>query len=169
MTLKNQNKVVIGCLGSVFGVRGQLKVNSYTTPFTNILEYPNWQIQHKGQWQPLAIENLKRQGNMIVLKIDGIDDRDIAKTFTNDLIAIERDELPDAEENEYYWSDLVGLKVITTNDFELGTIIEMRETGANDVMIIKGENRHLVPFIDDILQSIDLENKVIIVDWDHEF
>lgn len=168
--LDKQNKrVIIGCLGAAFGVQGYLKVNSYTTPKTNILDYPDWQVQHQGQWQPLPIERLKQQGDGIVLKIKGIDDRDIAKTYTNDLIAINRDELPDTSSDEFYWTDLEGLTVKTTTGETLGTIIEMRDTGANDVMIIKGEKRHLVPFIDGVLISVDLEQQLVIVDWDHDF
>lgn len=169
MTLINQNKVVIGRLGAAFGVRGQLKVTSYTDPVTNILDYPNLYIQHQGDWMPLLVEQLKRQGDTIVIKMVGIDDRDIAKTYTNDLIGIDRDALPTTEDDEYYWSDLIGMTVTNTEQVELGTIIEMRDTGANDVMIIKGKKRHLVPFIDSVLQSVDRDKKHIIVDWDDDF
>ena len=166
---KQSKRVIIGCLGAVFGVRGYLKVNSYTTPATNILNYPNWQVQHQGQWLPLPIDQLKKQGDNIILKIKNIDDRDIAKTYTNDLLAIARDELPEPDDNEYYWSDLVGLTVKTLDGHTLGTIIEMRDTGANDVMIVEGEKRHLVPFIKNILIAVNLDEQTVIVDWDNDF
>lgn len=161
--------VVIGCLGTVFGVRGYLKVNSYTTPQDNILSYTNWQIKHKGQWQPLAIENLKQQGKDIIVKIKGIDDRDEARAYTNDLLAIQRDALPATAADEYYWTDLIGITVVTQDGQTLGKIVEMRDTGANDVMIIEGEKRHLVPFINDVLINVDLDQQRIIVDWDYDF
>ncbi len=169
MPQNSQNKVVIGCLGSVFGVRGQLKVHSYTDPITNILNYPVWQIQHQGQWQALPIEKVGLQGSLIIVKIKGVDDRDIAKMYTNDLIAIERSELPPTADNEYYWDDLIDMTVVTTTGVTLGSVIEMRDTGANDILIIKGERRHLVPFIDSVICSVDRDNKQITVDWDHEF
>ena len=168
-TKQQSKKVIVGRLGAAFGVRGQLKVNSYTDPITNILDYPHWQVQHQGTWQPLPLESKKKQGNTIVIKMKGIDDRDIAKAYTNDLIGIEHTDLPPAPAGEYYWSDLEGCTVHNTEKVVLGTIVEMRDTGANDIMVIEGERRHLIPFIPDILQSVDLDQQLIIVDWDDDF
>lgn len=171
MTQKTQqNKVIIGCLGSAFGVRGELKVTSYTVPISNILSYPTWHIERNGNWQPLAIEKVRMQGANIILKIKHVDDRDIAKTYTNALISIERSELPETATNEYYWTDLIGMSVTTVDGTLLGHITEMRDTGANDVMIIQNDKkRHLVPFIDQVVQSVDRNEQSIIVDWDDDF
>ncbi len=166
----DSKRVIIGCLGAVHGVRGWLKIHSYTDPITNILEYPNWQIQHKNQWRPLDVEDSKINNNTILIKIRDINDRDIAKTYTNDLIAINREALPEPGENEYYWSDLIGLNVTNTAGIMLGKIVEMRDTGANDIIIIQGEKRrHLVPYLNHVIQSIDLDKQQMIVDWDDDF
>lgn len=161
--------VILGRLGSPHGVRGWLKVNSFTNPTTNILEYPTWHIEHAGQWCLMSIVAARPQGNTLVVQLDGLTDRDQAALYTNDLIAVKRDELPATEDNEYYWNDLIGLTVTTTDDKTLGKIIELRETGANDVIVIEGERRHLIPFLKHVVLSVDLQNKQMRVDWDDDF
>lgn len=164
-----RSTVTLGRLGAPHGVRGWLKVHSFTNPITNILDYPIWQIQQAGQWQSFKVINAHPQGKAIVAQLDGINDRDQAALHTNNLICVDRNELPEADDDEYYWNDLIGLNVTNLEEKILGKIIEMRDTGANDIMIIKGEKRHLVPFIKHVIQSIDLTHGIMVVDWDYDF
>ena len=165
-----QNPVIIGKFGAVFGVKGWIKVQSATNPIDNILNYQDWHIQTRDGWQPLELEQAKLQGNSIVAKIKDIDDRDIARQFTNKDIAIEHDQLPDTDDNEYYWSDLEGLTVKTTEGLSLGKIDHMTNTGANDIMVVVADKRRrLIPYIDQVVQAVDLDANEIIVDWDPEF
>ena len=167
--MSDSKRVILGKLGAPYGVKGWLKVTSYTDPISNILDYADWQLKHQNQWRAAIIEHRKVLGNGIAIKLKGVDDRDAAQLHTHDLIAINQSALPTVETNEYYWHELLGVTVETDTGVVLGKIIEMKDTGANDVMIIKGDKRHLVPFIDHVLKSVDIANQKIIVDWDHEF
>lgn len=164
-----RSTVTLGRLGAPHGVRGWLKVHSFTDPITNILDYPIWQIQHAGQWQSFKVITARPHGKAIIAQLEGINDRDLAARYTNNLIAIDRSDLPDTEDDEYYWNDLIGLIVTNHEGIKLGKIVEMRDTGANDVMIIQGDKRHLVPFLKHVIQSVDLAAGTMVVDWDHDF
>lgn len=158
----------MGCLGRVYGVKGWLKVISNTDPIDNILNYPVWQLYHQGQWQSNQIESGKKHGQGLIVKLSLINDREQAQQYVNDAIAVQRDELPLIAEEEYYWADLIGLKVATTSGVDLGRIDSMLATGANDVMVVKGAARHLIPYIDPVIRSIDLEDQLIVVEWGSE-
>lgn len=169
-TKKPNNTVIMGRFGSAYGVRGWLKVISFTDPIDNLLDHKTWQIEHKHLWQPITIQDGKRHGEFLVVKIEGCDDRDQARVYTNDLIAVSRDELTPLKQGEYYWTDLIGLRVINEKDIDLGKIDHLIETGSNDVMIIKDAHKERwLPYIDDVVKSIDLEKKEMRVEWDEEF
>lgn len=165
----SDRKIVLGCVGAPYGVRGWVKINSYTDPITNILNYPEWFLKHKNEWISLTVESAKPHGHSIIAKLAGIEDPETAKRYTNNLIGINRELLPAALPNEYYWDDLTGLTVTTLCGATLGQVIEVRNTGANDILIIQGDKRHLVPFIDHVIQTVDLNKRSILVDWDHDF
>ena len=84
-------------------------------------------------------------------------------------ITVPREDLPETSPDEYYWSELEGTKIITTEGDELGTIDHLFSTGANDVMVVKGEKEHLLPFIADVVLEVNLADGVITVDWDKDF
>lgn len=163
------NQVVIGKFGKTFGVRGWIKIHSFATPKEDILKFVPWQIKKNNQFQDIQIESSKIHHQHIVAKLKDVDDIDAAKLYTNLNIFIDRALLPKLKKNEYYWNDLVGLKVINKENVELGTIDHLFATGANDVMVVKGSRERLIPYIKNVVMNIDLENKVIIVDWDKNF
>lgn len=163
------NRVIIGCFGSPFGVQGWIKISSYTNPIENILKYQHWQIELNHLWQDIDITAKKKTGNIIVAKIANCDDRDLARFYTNRLIAVDRLELPNLNQKEFYWMDLIGLKVVTTTGVELGIIENLLETGSNDVLIVQGERQRLIPYTTQTICNIDLDNKIVTVDWDPEF
>jgi 16S rRNA processing protein RimM len=164
--------VIIGSLGRAFGVQGWLHVNSFTDPKENILKLIPWQINRNGIWQSLTIETSRHQGNDIVVKLADCSDRDIASTYTNCQIAIPRKQLPTLTKNEYYWTDLEGLKVINHENLELGIVESLFATPANDIMIVKtdmSKKQHLIPFIKNVIREVDLENRAIYIAWDKDF
>ncbi len=159
--------VVLGRISGFFGVRGWVKVYSYTEPRDAVLNYKSWLLSSNGDWRTAEVAEGKRHGKTVIARIEGIDDRDQAAALIGCDIGVPRSELPETDEGQYYWSDLEGLQVLTKNGTELGKVEYLLETGANDVMVINGEQEYLVPFvIDDVVLDVDLAAGVITVDWD---
>jgi 16S rRNA processing protein RimM len=161
--------VIIGRFGSTHGIRGWLKVHSFTDPADNIVDYLPWLIEQQQNWHPLAIEQLQNSSHIILAKIAGCNTPEQACAYVNKLIAIERESLPILKKDEYYWSDLEGLQVINQQGIQLGTIDHLFATGANDVMVVKGDKERLIPYINNTVLQIDLTQGIMIVDWDPEF
>lgn len=167
---KSMKKIIIGKFGAPFSVRGWIKLYSYTDPITNLLNYPLLFVEQRNSWKPLKISDGKAQGDYLVAKIDGIDDRDEVRQLTNCLVGVDREALPKLPENEYYWEDLVGLDVENLEAIPLGKITQMLATGSNDVMQVElNEKRRLIPYTSDAVKKVDLANNKMIVDWDPEF
>lgn len=163
---KKTNRTILGKLGSSYGLKGWLKITSHTEPVTNILDYPVWHIKHKNEWIKRKVEAGKPHGKIVVAKLEGIETPEEAKLYTNDLIAVETLELPALQEGEYYWSDLIGLTAQTQDGTILGDVIEMLETGANDVIVIQADKRILIPYIKEAVIEIDLKAKQIVINDD---
>lgn len=162
--------VLLGEIASAFGVQGWVKVYSYTDPIGNILRYTPWFLDDGNQIREIKLLGGKQQGSSIVALFEGINDRDAAALMRGRKIWVPRDRLPQPAPGEYYWSDLTGLKVKTLENVELGVITEMMATGANDVMVIRGEREHLVPFVKDrFVMRVDVDAGELIVDWDPDF
>lgn len=162
--------VEVGRFSGVYGVRGWLKVYSYTEPQENILDYNPWYVHAGGRWQSVEVAEGRVHGKGVVARLVGCDDRDAASLLTGAAIAVDRAQLPPAGPGEYYWVDLEGLKVITLSGVELGVVDHLFETGSNDVMVVKGDRERLIPFIrDQVVVQVDLEHRVMRVDWDPEF
>ena len=162
--------LVMGRIASPFGVKGWLRINAFTALPDNLLEYSPWYLKLKGGWQ--AVEPLagRPHGKGIVVQLKDCDDRDAAAALTGTDIGVYRSQLPPADTDEYYWSDLIGLQVITGEDRLLGVVDHLFETGANDVMVVKGEKEYLVPYItEQVVESVDLESRTIRVDWDPDY
>jgi 16S rRNA processing protein RimM len=159
--------VVLGRIVGLFGVRGWVKVFSYTKPREAVLGYKGLQLGRDGAWQPTEVAEGQRHGKSVIARLTGVDDRDQAAALVGSEIGVNRDGLPEPEDGHYYWSDLIGLKVVHRDGSTLGTIDEMLETGTHDVMVLKGEKERLVPFVHDkIVLDVDLNEKLITVDWE---
>ncbi len=159
--------VVLGRISGFFGVRGWVKVYSYTEPRDAVLNYRSWLLSSNGDWRAAEVAEGKRHGKTVIARIEGIEDRDQAAALIGCDIGVPRSEMPETDDGQYYWSDLEGLLVLTKSGAELGTVEYLIETGANDVMVINGEQEYLVPFvIDDVVLDVDLAAGVITVDWE---
>ncbi len=157
----------MGRIVGLFGVRGWVKVFSYTDPREAVLDYESWLLGEKGQWQPAELASGQRHGKAVIAQIVGVDDREQAAELVGKEIAVPRDALPETEDGQYYWMDLVGLRVIHRDGTELGKVRYMLATGANDVMVVAGEQERLIPFIrDKVVISVDTAEKIINVDWE---
>jgi 16S rRNA processing protein RimM len=165
-----RERVILGKIAGVYGVRGWVKVISETKPKENIFDYIPWQIKLNGEWCTVEVIQGKSHGKGLVAQLESYDDRDQARQLVGAEIAIFKHQLPQAEEGEYYWADLIGLNVITLDGKTLGKVDHLLETGANDVLVVKGEREHLIPFVQgQFILQVDLEAGLIRVDWDPEF
>lgn len=158
-----------GHIIGAFGVKGQVKVYSHTSPRENIVTYSPWVIKHAGTARSFEVKG-GLQGKNVIAWLQGIDSRDQAVELTGAEIYIHRDQLPELEEGEYYWSQLEGLEVVTLKGEHFGHIDHMLETGANDVMVVQGDRERLIPFVmSEIVKNVDLDRQQVIVDWDADY
>jgi len=163
-------RIILGKVAGVYGIRGWVKIFSETQPKDNIFSYTPWQINLNGQWQTIKVVEGKVHGKGLVAHLESYDDRELAKQLNGAEIAIDKAQLLEPEEGEYYWADMIGLKVVTLAGQELGQVDHLFETGANDVVVVKGEQEHLIPFVQgQYIHSVDIEAGVMRVDWDPEF
>jgi 16S rRNA processing protein RimM len=154
-------------VSGLFGVKGWVKVFSYTRPRAAILDYGRWYLKRDDHWQQVTIRESQQHGKSVIARFDGVDDRDQAAELVECEIAVSRDDLPAAEKGSYYWADLEGLKVVHRDGTELGHVAYMMETGANDVMVTAGERERLIPFIaDKVILDVDFDKGEIRVDWE---
>ena len=161
--------ILLGRISGVFGVDGWVKLFSYTEPREAILEHPTCLLQQGGSWNEVHWRAGRRQGKTVVASLEGINDRDAAETLIGADIGIWREDLPDTEDNTYYWTDLEGLSVINKDGHEFGVVAYLLATGANDVLVVKGDQEILIPFIAGrYVIDVDLAAGVIQVDWDWE-
>ncbi len=164
--------VVIGQIGRPQGIHGGMRLNSYTQPLENILSYQPWLIQKQGTdiWEEFHCKKVEHHAKGMIIFLQEIDDRTAAACYTQANVAVMRHQLPALSEDEYYWSDLEGLNVKTQDGIFLGIVDHLFETGSNDVLVVKGEKTHLIPYLrDNTIINIDLINKVIWVNWDPSF
>ena len=168
--------VVIGRVQGAFGVQGWVRLISYTDPVGNILEYSPWLLQDSGRWRELKVRAARAQRNGFVAQLEGVDDRDQAAALRGRLLGMAAQALPPANDDEYYWRDLVGLTVKNTRGEHFGRVVEVMATGANDVLVVALEqelnanlpddvDQELIPFHRQYVPEVDLEHGSLTVDW----
>lgn len=162
--------VVLGRVSGLFGVQGWVRVFSHTEPREGITRYDPIFLHRHGEWQPFKIEAGRAHGAGVVLKFVGCDDRDQAASLLQSEIAVHRAQLPPPGPDEYYWTDLEGLQVMTLQGVDLGVVESVFATGANDVLVVRGERERLLPFVrGQVVVEIDLAQRRLRVDWDPDF
>jgi len=161
-------QLALGYISAVHGIKGWVKVHSWTRPMEAILDYQPWLLGEDKS--PLTITDGRKQGKGLVALLPGFEDREQAARLVGQQIFVGRNQLPATAADEYYWADLEGLEVHTTQGHVLGRVEKLMETGANDVLVIRGQREHLVPFVQgQYVTRVDLEGGLIEVDWDPEF
>jgi 16S rRNA processing protein RimM len=175
--MNTENLIIVGKLGSSYGIRGWLRIFSFTELPDSIFDYTPWYIQRAGQWQEVIVESFKPHNHDMIVKLKGIDDRDQANALTNIEVFVDAEKLPALNNGDFYWKDLIGCRVKTVNGYDLGQVTDLMETGSNDVLVVKanlkdafGTTERLIPFVDDqFIKQVDLVTKMIVVDWDPAF
>jgi len=162
--------VILGRVSGVFGVKGWLKVQSYTEPHDNIVGFSAWTLRMNGVDRVFEVEDGHSHAGSVVAKLHGIDDRDRARELVGAEIVVVREQLPATAAGEFYWTDLEGLEVRTTTDIVLGKVDHLLATGGNDVLVLDGTPERLIPFVvGAVVKEVDLERGVIVVDWSPDY
>lgn len=165
-------RVLVGRIVGLYGVQGWVKLESWTEPRTQIFKYQPWLLlAAPGGETEIEGVNGRPQGKGLIAKLPGVDDRDGAAALVGQDIYVARELLPPPDKDEYYWVDLEGLEVVTTEGVVLGRVSHLFATGANDVVVVRdGERERLVPFVQGVyVRSVDLSGGRMVVDWDPEF
>lgn len=162
--------LVMGRITGPYGVKGWVRVRSYTRQPDDLLTYLPWSLHSGDTWQVRELLEGRAHGKGLVARLSGCSDRDAAEALSGTEVGVYRSQLPLAQHNEYYWNDLVGTQVVTLDDKVLGTVNYLLETGANDVLVVTGDRERLIPFIQGkVVASVDLEAGIIRVDWDADY
>lgn len=162
--------VVMGQIGAPFGVRGWFRVHAFTEDADSLLDYATWWLGEAGRWREYRVQHGEVHSKGLAVKLEGIDDRDVIGALRGTQIAVPRSAMPEAEEDAYYWTDLIGLKVTNLEGETLGVVDSLLETGAHDVMrVLDGKVERLIPFVEAFIRDVDLKAGEIRVDWGSDF
>lgn len=162
--------IVIGRFGRPHGIKGFVSVYSFTEPRDNILAYTDWHVFLNNTWQPIKLLSAQAHNKIIVAQIEGYPERETVALLTNVEIAVDRSQLAPLAPGEYYWHQLIGMNVVNPQGQTFGSVIEVIPTGANDVLVVQGEKRHLIPYLPgQFIIDINDTKRVITVDWDLDF
>jgi len=173
-----QGTLVVGRISAVFGVRGWVKVVSFTQDPQKIFDYQPWLVDKDMGLQSIEVDEWKSHGDGLLAHIKGIDDRDIARAWCQKDIRVEVASLPELDNSEFYWHQLEGLAVYSHFDDSvqrLGTVTSLLETGANDVLVVQGDaesmdcEERLIPYSQQYVLSVDIKQQRIDVAWDPDF
>jgi 16S rRNA processing protein RimM len=162
--------LVMGRVAAPFGIRGWVKIRTLTTHAGNLRNYPVWWLERDGEWRETAVTAAKVQRNFLVAQFAGVNEREAAASFKGRAIAVPREQLPRTADHEFYWADLIGLKIVNIERHEFGRVSRVLQTGANDVLVVDGTKREtLIPFIAAAILKVDLAAGVIEVDWGEDW
>jgi len=166
-----ERRILLGRVVGAFGVRGEIKLESWTEPRSAIFRYQPWIVRSPSGVET-TIEGVRGRdsGKHLVARFPGVEDRDTVEAMRGTEIYVARSALPPPKSDEYYWVDLEGLDVKTTEGVALGQVSHLFSTGANDVVVVRGDRERMIPFVQpDFVKSVDFEANLVVVDWDPEF
>jgi len=161
--------VAMGRIIAPFGVKGWVKIQPFTAAAKNLLGYPRWWVVRGTEWQEYEVAEARAQLDMVVARLAGSEDRDAAAGFSGAEIAVPRSQLPQTRPDEHYWVDLMGLAVVNGESQELGKIVGILQTGANDVLVVQGGRERLIPYIAAVIREVDRTAGIVRVDWGADY
>jgi 16S rRNA processing protein RimM len=179
MDSPESNLLNVGRITTVYGVKGWVKIHSQTEPAENIFSYHPWFIKTRHGVKSVVLKSWKPHGKGFVAQLSGVDDRSQAESLCPVDIAIEKSTLAELDEGDFYWHQLQGLRVISSYDdktYNLGIITRIMPTGANDVLVVVGDDQsidqseRLIPYVlEQFVTEVDIDAGTIRVVWDPEF
>jgi 16S rRNA processing protein RimM len=158
--------IELGVVGAPFGVRGWVKLRSYTDPPERLLDHRQFQLEPGGAFRTYVVEADGRSGGQLTVKLEGIEDRDAAQALRGAVIGVPRSELPPREDGDYYRADLIGCEVVNLAGVRLGAVAHFIEIPAHALMVVRGEREYWVPAVPQHLRRVDLKARQVVVDWD---
>jgi 16S rRNA processing protein RimM len=175
--VSKEDQITLGKVGAVYGIKGWLKIHSFTDEPEAILDYFPWSLKLGNKIQTVEITDWRKHNKGLIVKVAGIDDRDEAQALVGSEILTNEAALPELSQDDFYWRDLIGMSVVTNKGYDLGVVSDMMETGANDVLVVKAnlndgfsKKERLIPYLfEQVIESVSLETKQICVDWDPGF
>lgn len=168
----SQNFVEIAKVGATYKLDGELNLYPLASPIETLLSYGDWYIQLPATnlWQQLKGESVLKRADKVYIKLANINDAETAKKYVNSMIGVPKQSLPKLAEDEVYFKDLIGCNVKNTNNDSFGIVVDIIETGANEVLVCKKESsEYLIPYIKQYIISEDLDSKKIVVDWEYDY
>ncbi|CAN5751669.1 MAG: Ribosome maturation factor RimM [Chromatiales bacterium USCg_Taylor] len=161
--------VVVGRFVGIHGLRGDVKVLSYTHPREGILRYAPWYGCFEGEWREIAPESATVKGKGLIARFAHHSAPEDGQRLMGVPIAVRRSQFPVLPLGEHYWHDLIGLDAVEEDGAPLGQVVDVIATGANDVLVVRGRREHLIPYVLGIyVKSVDLEHSRIEINWDLE-
>ena len=163
--------VVMGRVVAAQGLLGWVKVQAFTQHLDALIDYDTWHLGNDAQpWREFKVIECKPHTKVLVAKLEGIGDRTAAENCKGMLIAVPRSSLPKANDEEYYWSDLVGMTVVNLEGEQLGKVDQLLDMGANDILCVRNDKGEiLIPFLSHVVQKVSLDEKLIRVDWQADY
>jgi 16S rRNA processing protein RimM len=163
--------VIMGRVASAFGIRGWVKIQPFSEYVDSLLDYKTWYLGHEnGPWRKVDVVQAETHDKTLAVQFPDCPDRNASEKLKGLLIAVPRSSLPVQDEGEYYWADLIGLTVVNEAGETLGVVAELLDTGANDVLIVRGNGPDvLVPFLTSVIKQVDMPTKTIRVDWSADY
>ncbi len=159
------NLVVMGRIAAPFGVLGWVKIQPFTEEVDGLADFPVWWLGDGDDWREMPVKQCAVHGVTLLASLEGVTGREAAVALKGKQVAVPRDTLPTPAKDEYYWSDLIGLEVVNLQGESLGKVSGLLETGANDVLVVKGEQERLIPFIAQYVIEVDIGGGQVRVDW----
>ena len=169
--MSSERMITVGRLHGAFGVRGEVKLESFTDPHRAIAKYQPWTLRDaRGNERVCEGVRVREGGKGLIATIPGIEDKDAADALRGVDVLVPRSALPPPAPGEYYWVDLEGLRVVNLEGADFGTVSHLFSTGANDVLVAQGERERMIPFVQpDYIRSVDFDTGIVTVDWDADF
>ncbi len=169
MKTEANNLVIMGRVVAPYGVLGWLKVLPDTELIDGLFDYKRWWVGKGKDWREVKVNAGKVHNDVLLVKLEGVNDREAALGCKGQQIAVPRDALPTLAEDEVYWSDLIGLIVRNQQDIEFGKIVDVFETGANDVIVVQGDIERLIPYTAQTVIDVNVAQQSMLVDWDKDY
>jgi 16S rRNA processing protein RimM len=157
--------IEVGLVGAPFGVRGWVKMRSYTDPPDRLLAHRSLRLCVAGSWRPFAVEASGHSGGQLTVKLAGVADRDAALALRGAPVGVPRSELPARGAREFYRADLIGCEVMNVKGERLGAVAHFVEIPAHAIMVVRGEQEYWVPAVPEFLRRVDLDARRVYVDW----